>query len=151
MAAALGGCGFTPAYAPQGGASRLQNRVLVEELTTSDGYVLVRELETRLGRAQAPAYGLAISLTTEDEGMAITTDNDTTRFDVIGRAKFALRDLATGNVLTSGEVESFTGYSTTGTTVSTLAAEKDARERLMVILSDKITIRLLAFAPTLVQ
>ena len=45
-----------------------------------------------------------------------------------------------------GEVENFTAYSTTGSTVETLAAERDARERLMMILASQITARLYAQA-----
>jgi LPS-assembly lipoprotein len=45
--------------------------------------------------------------------------------------------------VTSGSVDNFTGYSATGTTVATLAAERDAQERLMTILADQIVTRLL--------
>ncbi len=151
MAAALSGCGFTPAYGPDGGASRLLNRVTVDELTSSDGYILVRELETRLGRAQAPAYGLALDLSSTRDGLAVTSTNDTTRFDIIGTVNFVLRDITTGEILLSGSEESFTGYSTTGSTVSTLAARQDAQERLMVILAERIMTRLIGFAPQLPQ
>ena len=37
-----------------------------------------------------------------------------------------------------------TGYSATGTTVATLAAESDARKRLMTTLGDMVVDRLLA-------
>ena len=46
--------------------------------------------------------------------------------------------------MTSGTVNNFTAYSATGSTVATLAAERDALERLMVILGDQITTRLFA-------
>ncbi|HCQ58330.1 MAG TPA: hypothetical protein DIU10_10575, partial [Sulfitobacter sp.] len=49
-----------------------------------------------------------------------------------------------GQIVTSGKVESFTGYSATGTTVATRAAELDAQERLMVILADLVVSRLYA-------
>lgn len=151
MAAALAGCGFTPAYGPKGGAAALQNQILFDEPGTRDGYVLVRHLENRLGRAQAARFGLSVSLTTSEEGLAYTQDAQITRYDLVGKAVYALRDLGTGKVLTSGTVDSFTGYSTTGSTVATLAAEKDARERLMTILADQITTRLLASASKLPQ
>lgn len=151
MAAALSGCGFTPAYGPGGGAARLQSRVQVDELNTRDGYILVRQLEHRLGRAQAARFGLSIAIDTSEDGLAYTSDAKITRYNLVGKATYALRDLATGEVLTTGTVDSFTGYSTTGTTVATLAAEGDARERLMTILADQITTRLLAVAGTLPQ
>ena len=151
LTAALAGCGFTPAYGPDGGASALQGRVEVDEPNTRNGYVLVRHLESRLGRAQSPRYGLSVALTTSEEGLGYTQDAKITRYDLVGKATYALRDLSTGEVLTSGTVDSFTGYSTTGSTVATLAAERDARERLMTILANQITTRLLAAAPSLPQ
>jgi LPS-assembly lipoprotein len=57
---------------------------------------------------------------------------------------FALRDLTTGQIVTSGTVENFTGYSATGTTVATLASAQDAQERLMRILAEQIIARLYA-------
>ncbi|WP_330449555.1 hypothetical protein FLP41_04955 [Paracoccus marcusii] len=49
-------------------------------------------------------------------------------------------------MITQGRVSSFTSYSTTGTTISTLAAEGDARERLALMLADQVVTRLLAAA-----
>ena len=49
--------------------------------------------------------------------------------------------------VTSGTVDSFTGYSATGSTVATRAARADAEERLTTILADQIVTRLIAAAP----
>jgi LPS-assembly lipoprotein len=43
-------------------------------------------------------------------------------------------------------VNSFTGYSATGTTVSAQAARQDAEKRLMVILGDLLIDKLIATA-----
>ena len=50
-------------------------------------------------------------------------------------------------VLTQGKVENFTGYSVTSLIVSIQSVTRDANERLMVILADQITARLIATAP----
>jgi LPS-assembly lipoprotein len=139
---ALGACGFQPVYGSGGTGAALQNRVLVDTPDDRFGYFLVRELETRLGRTNAPAYGLGLTITTEEDGLAIDSTGTTTRYNILGTADFALRDLTTGQIVTSGKVESFTGYSATGTTVATLAAEQDAQKRLMTILADQIVTRL---------
>lgn len=145
----MAGCGFTPAYGPNGAANALRNAVLVDEPNTSNGFYLTRQVEHRLGRAATPTYGLSVAIDTSTEGVALTSDNETTRIEVLGNATYALRDLGTGEVLISGKVESFTGYSTTGSTVSELSAERDANERLMVILADQIVLRLVAKADSL--
>lgn len=149
LALALAGCGFTPVYAPGAAATRLQNAVLVDAPVDRESYVLVRQLEQRLGRAEVPRYGLTLALDLKQERMAVTANNITTRFNLIGKATFALRDLDGGKVLITGTAQSFTGYSATGSTAATQAARRDAAERLMTILADQITTRLIAGAGAL--
>lgn len=140
----LAGCGFQPAYGTGGTAQKLRGRVLVDEPSDRNGFNFVARLEDRLGRAQAPAYRLSYTITTKTDDLAITSAQEITRYNVIGKVRYSLTDTETGAVVTSGHVDSFTGYSATGTTVSTLVAERDAYERLMVILADQIMTRLIA-------
>lgn len=146
MPLALAACGFTPVYGPGGTGTALQGKVLVDAPGDQDGYLLVRNLEQRLGRAAAPDYRLGYELATEQQGQAVTSAGEITRYSIIGTAQYTLRRLADDTILASGRVRNFTGYSATGSTVQTLAAEKDARERLMVILADQIVARLFATA-----
>ena len=141
---ALAACGFEPVYGPGGAGTALQNRVLVDAPEDRFGYFLVREVETRLGRAATPRWGLALTTTTTEDGLAIDSEGNTRRYNLLGTTSYALRDLDSGQIVTSGKVESFTGYSATGTTVATRAAELDAQERLMVILADLVVSRLYA-------
>lgn len=141
---ALAACGFQPVYGPGGSGTALQNRVLVDEPDDRYGYFLTREIEGRLGRAVTPAYGLALTIATTEEGLATDLKGYTRRFNLLATVDYALRDLATGQIVTSGKVENFTGYSATGTTVATLAAEQDAQVRLMTILAEQIVTRLFA-------
>ena len=141
---ALAACGFAPVYGPGGAGTVLQNNVTVAEPDTQEGYLLTRHLETRLGRAGAGRFALSTTIATTVEGLAINRQGDITRYNMLGAVEYALRDLQTGEVVTSGTVDNFTGYSATGTTVAALAAERDARERLMVILGDQIVARLFA-------
>ncbi len=148
-AAALSACGFTPAYGPSGAATRLQNAVLVDVPKNHDAYLLTQNIEDRLGRAASPRYGLSYAITTVDNSVAITAANITNRFNLEGSVTYALRDLQSGAVVATGKVDSFTSYSASGSTVATQAAGRDARTRLMQILSDQIVTRLIAAAPDL--
>jgi len=139
---ALGACGFTPVYAPDGAGTVLQNQVLVDKPDDRAGFLLVRRLEERLGRAGDPTFRLAVDLTVTEEARAIDPDGDIRRIHLIGTAEYALSDLATGAQKESGTVDTFVGYSATGTTVATLAARRDAQERLMIILADQIVLQL---------
>lgn len=137
-------CGFTPVYGPGSTGAALQNRVLVTAPEDRNSFVLTREIETRLGRANTPAYGLDVTITTTEERLAIDREGNTTRFNLVGVAGYALRDTTSGQIVTSGSVENFTGYSATGSTVATLAGEQDAQDRLMTILAEQIVTRLYA-------
>lgn len=145
-------CGFTPVYTAGGTGHALYGEVEIETppqaKTRGDAnaYFLVRNLEERLGRSTAGTYRLELSLSTRSEGQAITADNEITRYSILGSAGYSLIRNSDGTVVASGTETNFTGYSATGSTVETLAGERDAFERLMVILADQITTRLLATA-----
>ncbi len=154
LAAALvaSACGFTPVYAPGGNGNALYGQIVIpvpeqaDATGDSNAYFLVRDLEQRLGRTSSGDYQLNLTLSTRSEGQAITADNSITRYSIIGAAGYSLTRLADGVVISSGTESNFTGYSATGSTVETLAGERDAFERLMRILADQITARLLATA-----
>lgn len=147
--ATLAACGFEPAFAPGGPASRLQGAVRVDDPKGRPGYLLTRHIEERLGRGELQRYGLSYSIALSEEAIAITDDNVTTRFNLLGSVKYALRDLESKAVLVTGTADSFTSYSASGTTVATQAAERDAEARLIVILADQIINRLTAEAASL--
>jgi LPS-assembly lipoprotein len=146
---ALAACGFTPAYAPGGAATRLLGTVEVQDPTDKNGFDLVERLEERLGRPESPRYDLAYTITTEAVGVGITTENQITRFNLKGVIDYSLTDRATGARVAGGRVQSFTAYSATGSTVAGLAAEEDAAYRLMRILADQIVARLIGDAARL--
>lgn len=145
-ALALPACGFQPVYAPGGAAEGLRGQVAVADPTTRDAFALAARLEDRLGPATAPRYRLDYSVETDSDALVVTQEQETTRYNVIGKVRYRLTDLGTGAVADSGTVTSFTGYSATGSTLATLSARRDAYERLTVILADQIMARLIAGA-----
>ncbi|MDO5643155.1 MAG: LPS assembly lipoprotein LptE [Paracoccus sp. (in: a-proteobacteria)] len=145
--AALAGCALTPAYGPGGTGTALTGRVALRAPDDVDSFALNRRLSERLGPETAAAYALNYRLTTASVAQGITPDEVTTRYSLNGTADFALSDIASGKVITQGRVSSFTSYSAVGTTIATLSAERDAHERLMVMLADQIVTRLLATGP----
>jgi LPS-assembly lipoprotein len=87
-------------------------------------------------------------LSVETVSAAVTPGGAITRYDLVGRAPWRLTSPG-GAVLAQGEATAFTGYSATGTTVATTAAEADARGRLMALLADAVVTRLLILPPSL--
>ncbi len=150
-ALALGGCGFQPVYGPSRAGGALLNQVALAEPKTRDAYVFNRRFEERLGRGTGGSYTLSLRLQTDSQDLGTTSAGNITRFRLIGRAFYTLRDAATEAVLIDGRTNAFTGYSTTGSTVATLAAERDAEDRLMVLLADQVIDALLLRADTLAR
>ena len=136
--AALGACGFEPVYGTSGAASGLRGSILVDEPTNRQQFQLTEQLEQRLGRAPDPQYGLSVKLTVREEGLAISGSNDITRYNVLGKADFVLRDMISGTPVYSDTVNTFTAYSASSQPVATLSAERDATARLMIALADMI-------------
>lgn len=137
-------CGFSPAYAPGGSGSALQNAVDVAAPTDKDAFDLVERLEERLGPPDAARYSLTYKIATDALGVGLSTENATTRYNLTGSVEWAIFDRANGAKLTSGRVSNFTSYSATGSTVAGQAAQEDAILRLMRILADQIVTQLLA-------
>jgi LPS-assembly lipoprotein len=145
----LAGCGFTPAYGPGGGATRLQGQIALETPQTPDGFGFNQRFEERMGRGFGGAYRLSTTITVSQQDLGTTSAGTITRYRLIGKVAFHLSDAAKGDVLLVSETDAFTGYSTTGSTVATLAAERDARDRLMVLLADQVVDALILQAPDL--
>jgi LPS-assembly lipoprotein len=141
---AMAACGFQPAFAPGQTGATLRNRVLVDAPSDQNSYLLTREVEERLGRGDNAAFALALNVSTTQTSLALNREGNIGRFHLLGRLDYALRDLGTGQIVGSDVIENFVGYSATGTTVVTLASERDARERLMNTLADQVVTQLLA-------
>jgi LPS-assembly lipoprotein len=137
---ALAGCGFAPAYGVKSPARALLGQVQVQAPKTRDDFDFVAAVEAQLGRATAPAYDLAYSITLAQNGVGITVDGATTRYTLTGSLDYTLT--LGGQRVTGGKVENFTAWSATGSTVGGLTAEADAHRRLMQTLADQVVRRL---------
>lgn len=146
-AASLAACGYAPVYGPGGTGGILDGAVRLTTPKTVEGFTLRQQLEDRFGPPSTPRFELVVGLRTSEERAGVTTDQSTTRYNVLGTANFTLKSLDGGAVLAADAVRSFTSYSATGTPLATRAAQKDAYARLMVILADGIVSRLLLTRP----
>ncbi len=144
---ALAGCGFMPVYGPNGVGNSLQGQIEIESPENTNTYNLVSYLEGRLGRTDAAKFGLSYALSAQQEGLAVTSSQTIVRYNVLGELSFALRDMTSNSVVVSGKVTASTAYSASGTTIATQAARKDAYERLMVSLGDRLIERLYLTVP----
>lgn len=144
---ALAACGFAPVYGPGGTGGKLQNRVRTADPKTPDDFAFAGRIAERLGPGSAATYELDWQLRVAVVAQAITPDEVTTRYSLNGTASYVLTDMARQRAVARGQVSSFTSYSTTGTTIATMAAEQDAHQRLARLLADEVVTRLLALDP----
>ncbi|MDQ7261706.1 LPS assembly lipoprotein LptE [Paracoccus sp. PS-1] len=144
---ALAACGFSPVYGPGGTGGKLFGKVRTADPKTPDDFSFAGRIAERLGPDTEARFLLDYRLRIAVVPQAITPDEVTTRYALNGTADFALTEAATGREVTRGQVSSFTSYSTTGTTIATMAAEQDAHERLARMLADQVVTRLLAVQP----
>ena len=140
----VGACGFTPVYGP-GGGQDLVGTILAAEPETQTDFAFVRALEDRLGTPRNPLFSLAYVISIDEEGRAITGSNDITRFTVDGSLAYTVKIIGgpDAETLTRGTVQSFTSYSASGSSIATFQAKRDAEERLMQILAERLAERLL--------
>lgn len=145
----LGGCTpFVPAYGPSGGAAGLRGAVRADDPDTEVGFHFVDRLEERLGRpAPGAPWALSYAFGFEQAALAIDGSNNITRFNLEGRVDWALGAPGAPAPRLSGTERDFTAYSATGSTISTLASQRDAERRLAILLADSVVARLLAEAP----
>lgn len=145
-ALALAACGFAPVYGPGGTGTRLQDKVRTADPRTPDDFAFAGRIAERLG-PDGTRYELDWRLRIAVVPQAITPDEITTRYSLNGTASYVLTEITSGRTVARGQVSSFTSYSTTGTTIATLAAEQDAHKRLARLLADQVVTRLLALDP----
>ena len=129
FAASVSACGFSPVLID----NTLDGQIAFQIPVDGKSFALRNALEDQLGIATGPLL-LSFEVTTSEESLAITADQVTTRFNLVGTVTYTLTN-ASGISLMTGQQRSFTGYSATGNTVSTRTAERDAEARLMVILA----------------
>ncbi|WP_375260618.1 LPS assembly lipoprotein LptE [Palleronia sp.] len=160
--AALPACGFRPVYGPGGPAAGLTGEIIVDEPVDEAGYALFTRLVDRLGQPASPRYRLAADVRISTRNLGRTNDNAVARRQLVGTVTYSLIDLETESVLRRHTLASFTGYSSpliddditpepgepyVGSYYSVSEARRDAGERLMTILADKIVADLLATSP----
>ncbi|NDV02556.1 LPS assembly lipoprotein LptE [Pseudoroseicyclus tamaricis] len=142
-AAALAGCGFTPAFAPGGAGAALFAATAYEVPATPEGYRLRARLQERLGLADSPRYRLTVTLALTPREAALSPGGDVVRRALRGEADWALTD-ASGESLGGGTVSTFTSWPSSGSTIAVRTAEEDARARLSRQLADLIVTEAIA-------
>ena len=121
---------------------KLRNTVAVSAPDTIAGFAIRSRLIDRLGLATTPMASLSVNVEQALDVASQSQSGSTLRYNVVGAAGWQLT-AANGTVWGSGQVEGFTSYAATGSTVATQSAAADAVGRLMTILADNVVTQLM--------
>lgn len=145
-ASLLGACGFSPIYGDGSPARAAQGRISVDQIGGRLGFELKKRLSSRLGAPTDVTHRLNVTVNVESTALAISSENEITRYSLTGTAQYRLINLTTNSTSKSGNVRAFASYSATASTFATSAASVDANERLANSLAEQIATRIAASA-----
>lgn len=160
IAAFAGGCGFRPLYATHAvvgeeaaspAAREELAATVVAPIADRAGQILRNELVFLLGAAgEAPAarHSLDVALTETLDRVAVQVTGLATRANLRLNAQYRLTDLATGQVVTQGQVGVVGGFDLVDNEFATLIAARNMREQLALRLARILHTRLAAFYDT---
>ncbi len=142
----LAACGFTPMHGDRPSGEKLGLDVAVDTIPGSAGFALRERLVERLGTPAQPDYRLSVDLEIRDEDAAVTREDITTRYIVIGTAAYRLEPVGAPDEALEGAVSAQTAYSApaddTASAFASRAAALNAHERVAQALAERIVLRL---------
>lgn len=144
--AALAGCGFRPVYLPDSATQKFQDQIFVQAPTKRVEYEFVKALQGQVGRAQSGQFKLSYDIEMTTRSTVVSAAQELERFSVEGLVSFTLTD-SENTPITSGSTRSFTTYSATGSTLASDRSQRDAENRLAVILADQVVTHIIATVP----
>ncbi len=135
----LAACGFEPLHAQRSAVTTLPP-IRVEPIPERAGQILRNYLLDRMaprGEGGAQAYTLAIRLFEPRQVLALRRDDVISRMGYSAVASYELVDAA-GKRVVVGSSSYSTDYEITNSEFATLAAQQNARERVLELVADDI-------------
>jgi LPS-assembly lipoprotein len=133
------GCGFEPLHAQRGAVAALPP-IRIEPIPERSGQILRNYLLDRMaprGEGGAQAYSLAVRLFEPRQVLALRRDDVISRMGYSAVASYELIDAA-GKRVFAGSSSYSTDYEITNSEFATLAAQQNARERVLELVADDI-------------
>lgn len=147
LSAGLGGCGgFTPLYAAQGVSPKLA----AIEVTQPDGrlgFYMREYLEDSLARDrnQPAVYRLSLANRELRVPRGITISNVASRYEVDLSTNYRLIEIATGKLVTQGNVAVNVTYDVQAQPYASLSAQQDGERRVAEQAADRLRIELATY------
>ena len=135
------GCGFTPLYATAGEGIRAEMRGVVVGRVSGPpdaAYYAEDALRDALpGDGAAAQYALEVQLRDQRRAVAVTRQANTTRFDYVLNARYALRDLESGEVRRN-TIQTVVSYGVVESQYASLVGREDAVRRAALDLARRV-------------
>lgn len=147
----LSGCGFQPLYGNRSGGSGVADDIAtirVAQIADRTGQILRNALIDRMtpsGEPADPRYSLEVRLSIAKQELGIRKDETATRISIRFRSTFRLRDSASGAFVFSSRAAAVTSYNIVDSEYATIASERAARRRGLILVADSIVVRLAAY------
>ena len=151
LAGALGSCGFQPLYAERPGGRSVSSdlsEVRIAPISDRAGQMLRNELIDRLNPSGEPnpgKYTLIVTLSVSKQELGIRKDETATRANMLLSATFRLVEAESGAIVYRSGSSATTSYNIVESDYGTISAERDARQRGLILLADGIAIRVSAY------
>ena len=147
LSATLGGCGgFTPLYGAQGVTPKLA-AIAVAQPDGRLGFYMHEYLEDSLARDrdEAAVYRLDFANRELRVPRGITVSNVASRYEVDLSTSYSLTEIATGKVVTRGQVQVNVTYDVQAQPYASLAAQQDGERRVAEQAADRLRLELASY------
>ena len=146
LALSLTACGFRPLYArtEQADGSALLDQVWIDTIQGANGVILRNYLIDgfyRHGYPQTARYILSINVVEYGRDVDVQKNDTTTRAQYVMLASYEIKDRTTEQAIDRGQVRSVSGYNILLSQYTTLVSQKDAKDRALKELADKLQTR----------
>ena len=151
FALGLTGCGLQPLYADRSEGGNVANdlaSVRIAPIADRTGQILRNELIERLnpgGEPADPRFSLEVRVAVAEVELGIRKDETATRTSLRFRSTFRLRDRGSGAIVFSSRAGTVTSYNIVDSEYATTASERAARRRGLILIADRIALRVAAF------
>lgn len=143
----LAGCGFRPLYGERSAASVTAPElaaIQIDSIPNREGQLVRNNLLDKMqprGMAAKPLYRLSVGISIARENFGIRTDETATRGSLTMNAGYRLTDIASGDLLMSGNSRAVSSYNILDSDFATVISENDAIRRTATDLSEEIKTR----------
>ena len=146
MTALVAGCGFRPLHGDLPGSVSSEDlaEIQIGLIPDRSGQLLRNRLLARMrpfGPAETITHVLDVELSESAIGLAVRRDETATRTNLTITATVVLTEIDTDEIVLVDSVRSYASYDILNAEYATLSAERDARERAINDLGDRIASR----------